>query len=109
MTIATCARRSAGSGRAMRTSTIHVSAPRANCSDNVACVSTASRTARYLAIELVVGDQPELHRGSRHALLEVHCVEAEPVAEELDDVVLARHVVRFRHEPRIPPPFTLRP
>ena len=44
---------------------------------------------RLVVVELVAIDQPELDGGSGHALLEVRGVEAEAVAEELDDVVFA--------------------
>ncbi len=40
-------------------------------------------------IQIVAVDEPELDRGPGHALLEILCVEGEPVAEELDHVVLA--------------------
>src|SRR5437016_2980051 len=51
-----------------------------------------------VGIEFVVRDESKLHGGGSHALLEVLCVESEPVTEELDDVVLAGHVVRLSHE-----------
>jgi hypothetical protein len=47
-------------------------------------------------VELVGRDEPELHRGGGDALLEVEGVEGEPVAEELDLVVLAGRVVGLR-------------
>ena len=54
-------------------------------------------------VQLVVGDETELHGRGRHAFLEIRRVEAEPAAEVLDDVVLAGHVVRLGgHPPRIP-------
>src|SRR6185437_6265076 len=54
---------------------------------------------------LVAGDQPELDGGRGDALLEVEGAEAEVVAEELDDVVLARVVVRGRvHRGSVPWP-----
>ena len=46
-----------------------------------------------VVVELVRLDQPELDRGAGDALLEVAAVEVEPVAEELDDVVVAGAVV----------------
>jgi len=48
-------------------------------------------------VELVRLDEPELDRGPDHALLEVEGVEAEAVAEKLDDVVVAGAVVRIGH------------
>ena len=49
-----------------------------------------------LVLVQVVGlDEPELHGGGDHPLLEVVRVEGEPVAEELDHVVLAGGVVRL--------------
>ena len=55
-----------------------------------------------LLVELVPVEQPELHGGGGDALLEIPRVEAETEAEELDDVVLARPVVRLRHGDRVP-------
>ena len=46
-------------------------------------------------VQVVALDEPELDRGGGHALLEVVGVEGEPVAEELDHVVLAGGVVRL--------------
>src|SRR6188768_3429562 len=46
-------------------------------------------------VEVVALDEAELDGGGGDALLEVVCVEGEPVAEELDHVVLAGGVVRF--------------
>ena len=55
-------------------------------------------------VQVVALDQAELDGGRGHALLEVVCVEAEPVPEELDHVVLAGGVVRLdRHAARIVP------
>ena len=52
-------------------------------------------------VEVVALDQAELDGGGSHPLLEVVGVEGEPVAEELDHVVLAGGVVRFdRHSPK---------
>ena len=54
-----------------------------------------------LVFELVPADQPEPDGCCGDALLEVVTVEAEPVAEELDDVVVPRRVVRLGHRERI--------
>jgi hypothetical protein len=54
-----------------------------------------------LDVELVVADQPEPHGRRRDPLLEVVAVEAEPVSEELDDVVVPGRVVRLGHGRRI--------
>ena len=54
-----------------------------------------------LVLELIATDQPEPNRGCGDALLEVVPVEAEAVAEELDDVVVPRRVVRLGHPGRI--------
>ena len=43
-----------------------------------------------LVVEVVGRDQLEPHGGGDHALLEVVGIELEPVAEELDDEVVAR-------------------
>ena len=42
-----------------------------------------------LVVELVRGHEPELDRGRNHALLEIGAVEAETMAEKLDDVIRA--------------------
>ena len=54
-----------------------------------------------LWVELVVADQPEPDRRGGDPLLEVVAVEAEPIAQELDDVVVPGRVVRFGHGRRI--------
>src|SRR5581483_3313849 len=63
--------------------------------------SERDEVGRLLLVELVHLDEPELHGRADDALLEVVRVEAEAVAEELDDVVVAGGVVRlsgrFRH------------
>jgi hypothetical protein len=51
------------------------------------------QVGRLVVVELVPSDEAELDGGCRDALLEVLRVEAEPVAEELDDVVVTRLVV----------------
>src|SRR4029079_16915097 len=51
-------------------------------------------------VQLVGLDQAELDRSSGNALLEVRAVEAEPVSQELDDVVVARAVVGVADGPR---------
>ena len=63
----------------------------------------------FVLVQVVPRQEPELYGGGCHPLLEVLLVEREPVAEELDDVVVARAVVRRgllarlgRHRPRIP-------
>src|SRR5215210_1217516 len=56
--------------------------------------------ARLVVVELVPCDQPELDAGRGDPLLEVGRVEAEPVAQELDLVVLPRPVVRLAHVPQ---------
>ena len=48
-------------------------------------------------LELSRFDEPELHGRGVHALLEIRLIEAEPVAEELDDEVFAGEVVRLGH------------
>src|SRR5581483_11049241 len=59
--------------------------------------------AGLVLVQVVRLDQPQLHRGGRDALLEVLLVEAEAVAEELDDEVLAGHVVDVAwHARRVP-------
>ena len=52
-----------------------------------------------LRVEVTGLDEAELHGGGADPLLEVNRVEAEPIAEELDDVLVARGVVRLWHEP----------
>ena len=54
-------------------------------------------------VEVVSLHQPELHRRGRDALLEVGGVEAEAIAQEFDDVVVAREVVGLCHGPNIAP------
>ena len=54
-----------------------------------------------LLVELVPPDQPEPNGSRGDPLLEVVPVEAEPIAEELDDVVVPRRVVRLGHPRRI--------
>ena len=54
-----------------------------------------------LRIELVAAYQPEPDRRRSDALLEVVGVEAEPIAQELDDVVVPGRVVRLGHGLRI--------
>jgi hypothetical protein len=61
--------------------------------------SELHEVGRLLLVELVALEQPELHGRRGHALLEVMRVEAEAVAQELDDVVLARPVVGFGAHP----------
>ncbi len=56
-----------------------------------------------LGVEVARLDEPELHRGGGHALLEVDRAEPEPVAEELDHVLVAARVVRVGHRLRIAP------
>src|SRR5207253_6952426 len=53
--------------------------------------------ARLLLLELVHLDEPELDRRRDDALFEVEGVEAEVVAEELDDVVVTGGIVRVGH------------
>jgi len=48
---------------------------------------------RLVVVEVAVGDQVELHRGRHHALAKVLGTEGKPVAQELEHVVVARHVV----------------
>ena len=48
---------------------------------------------RLVLVEVAVGDQGQLDRGAHHALAEVVRAEGEPVAEKLEHVVVARHVV----------------
>src|SRR5207244_10200898 len=62
-------------------------------------VDELDEIAGLVLVELVALDEPELHGGGGDALLEVEGVEGEPVAEELDLVVLARGVVRFGKHP----------
>jgi single-stranded-DNA-specific exonuclease len=61
-------------------------------------------------LELAELDEAELHGCRAHPLLEIRLVEAEAVAEELDDVVVAREVIGLRQDRlRIPsdPGFTV--
>ena len=51
------------------------------------------QVGRLVVVELVPSEEAELDGGCRDALLEVVRVEAEAVAEELDDVVVAGVVV----------------
>ena len=51
------------------------------------------QVGRLVAVQLVCFDEAELDGGCRDALLEVAAVEAEPIAEELDDVVVSGRVV----------------
>src|SRR5205823_11303676 len=51
------------------------------------------QVGRLVVVELVPFEEAELDGGCGHALLEVLSVEAEAIAEELDDVFLARPVV----------------
>ena len=51
------------------------------------------QVGRLVVVELVPSEEAELDGGCRDALLEVVSVEAEAVAEELDDVVVAGVVV----------------
>ena len=51
-----------------------------------------------LLFELVPAEQTELDGGGGDALLEVEGAEREPVAEELDDEIVAGGVVGLRHE-----------
>ena len=48
-------------------------------------------------LELAWLHEAELHGCGVHALLEIRLVEAEPVAEELDDEVLSGEVVGLGH------------
>ena len=50
-----------------------------------------------VVVEVVGPDQPESDGGGRDPLLEVVRVEAEAVAEELDDVLVAGRIVRLAH------------
>ena len=52
---------------------------------------------RLVLVEVSHPHEAEPHRRRSDPLLEVDRVEAEPVLEELDDVVVPRHVVRLRH------------
>src|ERR1700745_1113815 len=52
-------------------------------------------------VEVVPFDKTQLHRRRGDALFEVEGVEAKAVAEELDDVIVARRVARLWHEERI--------
>ena len=54
-----------------------------------------------VVVEVVVADQPERHGRRGHSFLEVDGVEGEPVAEELDDVLVPGGVVRLAHGQRI--------
>ena len=47
------------------------------------------QVARLVVVQVVAVDEPELHGCRGHPLLEILRVEGEPVAEELDHVVLA--------------------
>ena len=51
-----------------------------------------------VVVELVVADETELDRRGGDAFFEVGAVEAEAVAEELDDVVVPGDVVGFDHD-----------
>src|SRR5512132_1061951 len=52
---------------------------------------------RLVLVEVVALDKPELDRSGDDPLLEVLGVEGEPVAEELDDVVISGLVVHIAH------------
>jgi hypothetical protein len=56
---------------------------------------------RLLLVQVVALDETELHGRRCDPLLEVERVEAEAIAEKLDDVIVAREVARFWHEERI--------
>src|SRR5581483_10810515 len=58
---------------------------------------------RLVVVELVLREEPELHCGGGHALLEVLGVEAEAVPEKFDEVVVAGAVVRLRFHGRSVP------
>jgi hypothetical protein len=51
--------------------------------------ASSTRSGGLVLVERVPLDEAELDCRRRHALLEVGCVEAEAVAEELDDVIVA--------------------
>ena len=55
---------------------------------------------RLLVVEVVRADQSEPDGSGGDALFEVVGVEAEAVAEELDDVLVAGRIVRLAHRPK---------
>src|SRR5581483_1539065 len=59
------------------------------------------QVGRLVVVELVRFQQPELDGGCRHALLEVGPVEAEPVPEKLDDVVVSGRIVGAVHPAKL--------
>jgi single-stranded-DNA-specific exonuclease RecJ len=63
--------------------------------------SQLHEVAGLVRLELAGLDQSEPDRGRIDALLEVDRVEREAVPEELDDVVIAREIVRLGHPLRI--------
>ena len=54
-----------------------------------------------LLVQVVSADEAQLHGRRRDALLKIECVEAEVVAQELDDVVVPGRVGRLGHGERI--------
>src|SRR5262249_21700092 len=70
-----------------------VAAERAAGLEHSVPLDELDQVGRLVVVELVLREEPELDGGCRHALLEVLRVEAEPVPEELDDVVVPRVVV----------------
>ena len=50
-----------------------------------------------VVVEVVRADQAEPHAGGGDPFLEVLCAELEPMAEKLDDEVVARAVVGSQH------------
>jgi len=64
------------------------------------------KIGRLLLVEVVRADQPETDSRCGDALFEVVGVEAEAVAEELDDVLVPGRIVRLAH---LGPKGTLRP
>jgi hypothetical protein len=76
-----------------------VAAERASRLGDPAVGRELDEIGRLLVIEVVRPDQSEPDGRGRDALFEVVGVEAEAVAEELDDVLVAGRLVRLAHRP----------
>src|SRR5262249_28681670 len=59
--------------------------------------SELDQVGRLLVVQVVVPDETERYCRGGYPLLEVDGVESEAVTQELDDVVVARAVVRLTH------------
>jgi hypothetical protein len=77
--------------------THEIPAERAACVGDPAVGRELYEIGRLVVVEVVRPDQPEPDGGGGDPFLEVVGVEAEAVAEELDDVLIAGRIVRLAH------------